>query len=106
MVEWGAGLRRAGRRRDARRALLQGLDTAARCGARPLIAYAREELRVAGARPRRVDRTRDFDPDPGDLGVARLSAGGDFPVSAAFAVAKCAKGIGRDQKRVVISVNH
>jgi DNA-binding CsgD family transcriptional regulator len=46
-------LRRAGRRRDARKALSQGLDLAARCGARPLIAHAREELRVAGARPRR-----------------------------------------------------
>jgi tetratricopeptide (TPR) repeat protein len=53
LVELGAVLRRAGRRRDARRsALSQGLDLAARCGARPLIAYAREELRVAGARPR------------------------------------------------------
>jgi DNA-binding CsgD family transcriptional regulator len=53
LVELGAMLRRAGRRRDAHRALSQGLDLAARCGARPLIAYAREELRVSGARPRR-----------------------------------------------------
>lgn len=53
LVELGGVLRRAGRRRDARQALSQGLDLAARCGARPLIAYAREELRVAGARPRR-----------------------------------------------------
>jgi DNA-binding CsgD family transcriptional regulator len=53
LVELGGLLRRAGRRRDARNALSQGLDLAARCGARPLITYAREELRVAGARPRR-----------------------------------------------------
>ena len=53
LVELGGVLRRAGRPREARKALSQGLDLAARCGARPLIACAREELRVAGARPRR-----------------------------------------------------
>jgi DNA-binding CsgD family transcriptional regulator len=53
LVEWGAALRRAGRRHVARPALSHGLDAAARCGARPLIARAREELRIAGARPRR-----------------------------------------------------
>jgi DNA-binding CsgD family transcriptional regulator len=53
LVELGGMLRRAGRRQDARKALSEGLDLAARCAARPLIAYAREELRVAGARPRR-----------------------------------------------------
>lgn len=73
LVEWGAGLRRAGRRRDARRALLQGLDTAARCGARPLIAYAREELRVAGARPRR-DWTSGVEAlTPSELRIVRLA---------------------------------
>jgi DNA-binding CsgD family transcriptional regulator len=53
LVELGGVLRRAGRPREARKALSQGLDLAARCGARPLIACAREEPRVAGARPRR-----------------------------------------------------
>src|SRR5262249_7942850 len=53
LVEWGAALRRCGHRREACQALARGLDTAARCGARPLIARARDELRVAGARPRR-----------------------------------------------------
>lgn len=53
MIEWGSAQRRAGRRQDARRTLSEGLDAAARCGARPLIARAREELRIAGARPRR-----------------------------------------------------
>ena len=53
LVELGGVLRRAGRRQDARKALSDGLDLAAHCAARPLIAYAREELRVAGARPRR-----------------------------------------------------
>jgi len=53
LIEWGGALRRAGRPREARRALAQGLDAAARCGARPLAARAREELKIAGGRPRR-----------------------------------------------------
>jgi ATP/maltotriose-dependent transcriptional regulator MalT len=53
LIEWGAALRRAGRPREARRALARGLDVAARCGARPLAARAREELKIAGGRPRR-----------------------------------------------------
>jgi hypothetical protein len=53
LVEWGAALRRAGKRRDGCQALSKGLDLAARSGARPLIAYARQELRIAGVRLRR-----------------------------------------------------
>ena len=53
LIEWGAALRRAGRPREAREVLARGLDAAARCAARPLAARAREELRIAGARPRR-----------------------------------------------------
>jgi len=53
LVAWGAALRRAGRPREARRVLAQGLDAAARCAARPLAARAREELKIAGGRPRR-----------------------------------------------------
>jgi DNA-binding CsgD family transcriptional regulator len=72
LVDWGAALRRAGRRQDARQALFQGLDAAARCGARPLIAFAREELRVAGARPRR-DWTRGIEAlTPSELRIVRL----------------------------------
>jgi DNA-binding CsgD family transcriptional regulator len=76
LVELGAVLRRAGRRRDARKVLSQGLDLAARCGARPLIAYAREELRVAGARPRR-DWTRGVEAlTAGELRIVRLAREG------------------------------
>jgi ATP/maltotriose-dependent transcriptional regulator MalT len=76
LVELGALLRRAGRRRDARKALSQGLDLAARCGARPLIAYAREELRVAGARPRR-DWTRGVEAlTASELRIVRLAREG------------------------------
>jgi ATP/maltotriose-dependent transcriptional regulator MalT len=76
LVALGAGLRRVGRRRDARRALSQGLDTAARCGARPLISYAREELRVAGARPRR-DWTSGVEAlTPSELRIVKLARDG------------------------------
>ena len=76
VVEWGAALRRAGQRQDARRALSQGLDAAARCGARPLIALAREELRVAGARPRR-DWTRGIEAlTSSELRIVRLAHAG------------------------------
>ncbi|MBV8575905.1 MAG: hypothetical protein JOZ58_12830 [Acetobacteraceae bacterium] len=53
LIELGSAQRREGQRQEACRVLAQGLDVAARCGARPLIARAREELRIAGARPRR-----------------------------------------------------
>jgi DNA-binding CsgD family transcriptional regulator len=76
LVEWGAALRRAGQRRDARRHLSQGLDTAARCGARPLIARAREELRVAGARPRRDWISGVEALTPSELRIVRLAREG------------------------------
>ena len=41
--------------------LLEGMDLAQRCGATALVTYARDELRLAGARPRRMappDSTR------------------------------------------------
>lgn len=53
MAELGAALRRDGQRAAARDPLARALDLAARCGARPLAGRAREELRAAGARPRR-----------------------------------------------------
>jgi DNA-binding CsgD family transcriptional regulator len=53
LVDLGATLRRATRRRDAREPLKLGLDLAGRCGARALARRAREELVAVGARPRR-----------------------------------------------------
>jgi DNA-binding CsgD family transcriptional regulator len=50
LVDLGAALRRANRRRDARGALQQGLQLAERCGAHALAANARTELRAAGGR--------------------------------------------------------
>jgi DNA-binding CsgD family transcriptional regulator len=53
LIDLGATLRRATRRRDAREPLKLGLDLAGRCGALALAQRAREELVAVGARPRR-----------------------------------------------------
>jgi len=76
LVEWGAALRRAGQRSQARRVLSQGLDGAARCGAQPLAARAREELRVAGARPRRDWSVGVESLTPSELRIVRLARDG------------------------------
>ncbi|HME69334.1 MAG TPA: LuxR C-terminal-related transcriptional regulator, partial [Myxococcota bacterium] len=76
LAELGAALRRDGRRADAREPLTQALDLAARCGARPLATRVREELRAAGARPRRAWRTGLEALSPRELHVVRLAAEG------------------------------
>jgi DNA-binding CsgD family transcriptional regulator len=54
LVDFGAALRRSGRRRDAREPLRLGLDLAQRCGADALVTRAKIEAKTAGARPRRT----------------------------------------------------
>jgi DNA-binding CsgD family transcriptional regulator len=76
LAELGAALRRAGQRAAAREPLAEALDIAARCGARPLAARAREELKATGARPRREWRTGVEALTPSELRVARLAAEG------------------------------
>ena len=76
LAELGAALRRDGQRAAARDPLARALDLAARCGARPLAARAREELQAAGARPRRPWRTGVEALTPSELRVARLAAEG------------------------------
>ncbi len=76
LAELGAALRRDGQRAAARNPLAGALDLAARCGARPLAARARDELRAAGARPRRPWRTGVDALTPSELRVARLAAEG------------------------------
>ena len=76
LAELGAALRRDGQRAAARDPLARALDLAARCGARPVAARAREELRAAGARPRRPWRTGVDALTPSELRVARLAAEG------------------------------
>ena len=76
LAESGAALRRSGERAAARDPLARALELAARCGARPLAARVREELRAAGARPRRPWRTGVDALTPSELRVARLAAEG------------------------------
>jgi tetratricopeptide (TPR) repeat protein len=74
LAELGAALRRNGQRAKARDQLVEALDLAARCGARPLAARVREELRAAGARPRREWRTGVEALTPSELRVAGMAA--------------------------------
>ena len=76
LAELGAALRRNGQRAAAREPLAEALDLAARCGARPLAARVREELKATGARPRRAWRTGVEALTPGELRIARLAADG------------------------------
>jgi DNA-binding CsgD family transcriptional regulator/tetratricopeptide (TPR) repeat protein len=54
MIDLGMAQRRDGTRTDARQTLAEGMGLAAECGALPLAERARDELRVLGARPRRL----------------------------------------------------
>jgi DNA-binding NarL/FixJ family response regulator len=76
LAELGAALRRDGRRSGAREPLAEALDLAARCGARPLAAWVREELKATGARPRREWRTGLEALSPRELRVVQLAAEG------------------------------
>jgi DNA-binding CsgD family transcriptional regulator len=76
LAELGAALRRSGQRAAARDPLARALDLAARCGASPLTSRVRDELKAAGARPRREWRTGMEALTPSELRVARLAAEG------------------------------
>lgn len=54
LVDLGVALRHASERSAAREPLRRGLDLAHRCGATVLAGRARDELVVAGGRPRRL----------------------------------------------------
>jgi DNA-binding CsgD family transcriptional regulator len=54
LIDFGAALRRSGRRRAARKPLMEGLELADRCGAVALSERALSEIRLVGARPRRT----------------------------------------------------
>ena len=76
LVELGSALRRKGARSEAREHLRRGLHLAHRHGAIALADRAREELIVAGARPRR-DALRGRDAlTSSELRVARLASEG------------------------------
>lgn len=73
---YGAALRRAKRRRDARAPLDQALDQGLRCGAKLLTAHAQEELSALGARPRSVMLTGLESLTASERRVCRLAAEG------------------------------
>ena len=75
-VDLGAALRRANHRAEARTELALGQDLARRCGADPLVGRAGEELRAAGARPRRLAVTGADALTASERRVAELAADG------------------------------
>ena len=76
LSDYGAALRRAGRRVQARTELERALDVAHHCGARRIANQARAELIAAGAKPRRDAITGRDALTAGELRVARLAAQG------------------------------
>jgi DNA-binding CsgD family transcriptional regulator len=76
LLELGAALRRSGQRTAAQDPLAEALDLAARCGASPVAARAGEELKAAGARPRRRWLHGAEALTPTELRVAQLAAEG------------------------------
>jgi DNA-binding CsgD family transcriptional regulator len=76
LVEYGAALRRSGRRQSAREPLHRGLDLAGRCGANALATRALAEVRLTGARPRRTALEGPEALTERELEVAALAARG------------------------------
>jgi DNA-binding CsgD family transcriptional regulator len=76
LTDLGAALRRAGRRADAREPLREGLELARRCGAERLSASAEQELRAAGAKPRRLAFSGVESLTASERRIAELAAGG------------------------------
>ncbi len=76
LIDLGAALRRDKRRVDSREPLRRALDLAVRVNAASLAERAREELRAAGARPRRVMLTGVESLTASELRVAQLAAAG------------------------------
>jgi DNA-binding CsgD family transcriptional regulator len=75
LVEFGAALRRTGRRSAARDPLVRGFELATRGGARRLAEYARVELAALGARPRKDVFARDR-LTPSEARVVSMAADG------------------------------
>jgi DNA-binding CsgD family transcriptional regulator len=76
LADYGAALRRAGQRKQAREPLERALDLAHYCGARRVAARARAELVASGAKPRREAVTGRDALTAAELRVARLAAEG------------------------------
>jgi len=74
VVQRGMLLRRCGQRKDATDALRAGVELADRCGATALVEGATDQLRLAGARPRRVATRGRESLTPGEHRVTTLAA--------------------------------
>jgi DNA-binding CsgD family transcriptional regulator len=75
-TEFGAALRRAKRRSQAREQLRHAVELATICGAAPLAARAERELLATGARPRRVALSGVESLTPSERRVAEMAAEG------------------------------
>ncbi len=76
LAELGAALRRGNQRGEAREHLREAAELAQRCGAELLEERVHEELRIAGARPRRRALSGAASLTPGERRVASAAAGG------------------------------
>ena len=76
LLDLGGALRRAGERREARDHLRAGLELAQSCGAVRIAALAQEELRVAGAKPRRLQFSGADSLTAAERRVAQMAADG------------------------------
>ena len=76
LAELGAALRRGNQRSEAREQLREAADLAQQCGAERLEERVQEELRVAGARPRRRAISGVESLTPAERRVADAAAGG------------------------------
>ena len=75
-TDFGAALRRANRRSDAREHLRHALELATVCGAAPLALRAETELLATGARPRRISLSGLESLTPSERRVAEMAAEG------------------------------
>jgi DNA-binding CsgD family transcriptional regulator len=76
LLDLGATLRAAGQRTAAREPLLEGLELAARCGARALERRAKAELAAIGVRPRSSEQTGTDSLTASERRVVDLAAAG------------------------------
>ena len=76
LVDLGTALIEANHKEEARGLLRQGASLASRCGAHQLLELAGEQLRSAGARPRRLGLVGPESLTPSELRVVRMAADG------------------------------
>ena len=76
LIDLGAAHRKAGDATTAREVLRKAADLAVRVGSKALVAAARQELRAAGARPRRLMLSGSDSLTPSERRVVLLAASG------------------------------